>query len=63
MDNDDARVALFREHPPAWWGWPWRLPRPLTVAELIACAAVSTLPGLGLMLSRRIFAPDGDGRR
>src|SRR4051794_39876831 len=40
MENDDARVALFREHPPAWWGWPWRLPRPLTILELIAAGSL-----------------------
>jgi hypothetical protein len=40
MEHDDARVALFREHPPAWWGWPWRLPRPMTVPELIAAGSL-----------------------
>jgi len=40
VNDDDARVALFREHPPGWWGWPWRLPRPLTVPELIAAGSL-----------------------
>ena len=41
MDVDDARLAMFREHPPGWWAWPWRLPRPLSVAELIAAGSMS----------------------
>ncbi len=40
MALDDARVALFREHPPAWWGWPWSLPTPLTITELIAAGSL-----------------------
>ena len=69
MDNDDARVALFREHPPAWWGWPWRLPRPMTVPELIAAgsldAAVAAL--LWVALEQRasvivVAGPNGAGK-
>jgi hypothetical protein len=41
MNGDDARVAMFREHPPGWWAWPWRLPRPLSVTELIAAGSLS----------------------
>jgi hypothetical protein len=40
VENDEARVALFREHLPAWWGWPWRLPRPMTIPELIAAGSL-----------------------
>ena len=40
MEADDGRVAIFREHPPQWWAWPWRLPRPLSVAELIAAGTL-----------------------
>jgi hypothetical protein len=41
LDDDQGRVAMFREHPPGWWGWPWRLPRPLSVPELIAAGSLS----------------------
>jgi hypothetical protein len=69
VDGDDARVALFREHPPAWWGWPWRLPRPMTVPELIAAGSLdaSLAALLWLALERRASVivaagPNGAGK-
>jgi hypothetical protein len=69
MENDDARVALFREHPPAWWGWPWRLPRPMTVPELIAAGSLdaSLAALLWVALERRASiivaaGPNGAGK-
>ncbi len=69
MDADDERVALFREHPPAWWAWPWRLPRPLTVAELIAAGSLDApLAALfWVALERRasllvVAGPNGAGK-
>ncbi|HZR98374.1 MAG TPA: type II secretion system protein E [Chloroflexota bacterium] len=67
--DDDARVALFREHPPGWWGWPWRLPRPLTVPELIQAGSLdaSLAALLWLALERRASiivaaGPNGAGK-
>src|SRR5262245_59751305 len=69
MDLPDDRAALFREHPPEWWGWPWRLPRPLTVTELIAAgsldAPLAALLWLALehRVSRLVAAgPNGAGK-
>ncbi|HEY7065574.1 MAG TPA: type II secretion system protein E [Chloroflexota bacterium] len=69
MEDDDARVALFREHPPAWWGWPWRLPRPMTVAELIAAGSMDATVAalLWVALERRASiivaaGPNGAGK-
>src|SRR5262249_1817241 len=69
MDLPDDRAALFREHPPEWWGWPWRLPRPLTVTELIAAGSLdaSLAALLWLALEHRVSllvaaAPNGAGK-
>jgi hypothetical protein len=69
METDDARVAMFREHPPGWWAWPWRLPRPLSVTELIAAGSLSAeLAGLlWVALERRTSilvaaGPNGAGK-
>ena len=66
---DDERVALFREHPPAWWAWPWRLPRPMTVAELIAAGSLDAQVAalFWVALERRasllvVAGPNGAGK-
>jgi len=69
MQLPDDRAALFREHPPEWWGWPWRLPRPLTVTELIAARSLDAPLAalLWLALERRASmlvaaGPNGAGK-
>jgi type IV secretory pathway ATPase VirB11/archaellum biosynthesis ATPase len=69
MEAADPRAAVFREHPPEWWGWPWRLPRPLSIAELIAAGSLDArLAGLlWVALERRasllvVAGPNGAGK-
>jgi hypothetical protein len=69
MADDEERVALFREHPPAWWAWPWRLPRPLTIVELIAAGSLDARVAalLWVALERRasllvVAGPNGAGK-
>jgi hypothetical protein len=69
VPGDESRVAMFREHPPEWWGWPWRLPRPLSVAELIAAGSLDARVAalLWVALERRASVlvaagPNGAGK-
>jgi hypothetical protein len=68
-EADEARVAMFRDHPPEWWAWPWRLPRPLSVTELIAAGSLDAPLAalLWLALERRTSiivaaGPNGAGK-
>jgi hypothetical protein len=67
--SEDERVALFREHPPDWWAWPWRLPRPMTVVELMAAGSLDATVAalLWVALERRasllvVAGPNGAGK-